>query len=832
MERRRLLLLVQLPLVVLWTCAFLIARCGDEGRLGKGVLGRDVYPTLRRLEGTYTDLKFNLRGSRPVRNKIVIVGIDDESVKLVGRWPWHRDAVAGVVLQAEDAGAKVVGLDIVFSEPDQRVPDAVADVLKGQGLGDQIPTFETDLLLQRVIDVYKDRLVLGWMTDSSCRPADAGAGDCVVTGSEPLAPDYAKFAYGKFEPGGGFDPAHTRLVSVPGLLGNLPGYTQAALHAGFLVNAAEDPDDVVRRAQVVVFLDGKPQPSMPLEMAAVGLGARLDVALDGDGLVDHLALVGGAGGDRGVTVNPSGTLAINFRGGFMRFPYVSAVDLLKDDAEIPVQQGEQTTKRPRADVFKDAYVLIGVTAAGARDLRHFPFGKNIPGTEGLATILDDVLAGDALTTSAPGLGLPFMLLLMVVGGGLFGLLMMRLPALPAMASALGAIGLIAGLDVWVVFGQLDVDLHSVFLLAELATLFIATVATKYVLEERGKRFIRSTFSRYLAPAVVDQMLKDPAKMQLGGETRRLTIMMSDLRGFTAMAGRMKPAEVLTVLNHYLGAMADVIMEYGGTIDEFIGDAILVIFGAPLQAPDDARRAVACAIAMQRAMGPINEHNATLDLPRLEMGIALNTGDVIVGNIGSQKHVKYGVVGSHVNLTARIESNTVGGQVLISGATLELAGDDVKVGEQQMIVAKGFPEPIAAYEVTGIGGEYGLELEEVDLGLVDLDAPLEVRLRVMRSKNEEGDEQAGRFTSLSMLGATLASEATLEALANLKLHVLGDDGEPIDGDLYAKVVAADGEGADASCQLRFTSVPPAVEAAIALATAPNLPERSSELAERD
>ena len=285
------------------------------------------------------------------------------------------------------------------------------------------------------------------------------------------------------------------------------------------------------------------------------------------------------------------------------------MDLLGDADSIDVQRHGKTTKMSRADIFKDAYVLVGVTAAGARDLRHFPFGNTIPGTEGLATILDNVLAGDAITPSAPGLGLPVLLLLMVVGGGLFGLLMVRLPALPAMASALGVIGLITGLDVYVVFGHLDVDLPSVFLLAELATLFIATVAMKYVLEERGKRFIRSTFSRYLAPSVVDQMLKDPAKMQLGGETRRLTIMMSDLRGFTAMAGRMKPAEVLTVLNHYLGTMADVIMEYGGTIDEFIGDAILVIFGAPLQAPDDARRAVACAVAMQRAMGPINAHNA-------------------------------------------------------------------------------------------------------------------------------------------------------------------------------------------------------------------------------
>jgi adenylate cyclase len=203
-----------------------------------------------------------------------------------------------------------------------------------------------------------------------------------------------------------------------------------------------------------------------------------------------------------------------------------------------------------------------------------------------------------------------------------------------------------------------------------------------------------------------------------------------------------------------------------------------------------------------------------------MGIALNTGEVIVGNIGSQKHIKYGVVGSHVNLTARIESNTVGGQVLISGTTLELAGPDVKVGEKQMIVAKGFPEPIPAFEVKGIGGEYNLEIEEVDLGLIDLPAPLDVKFRVMKGKNEEGDEQAGQLRQLSTLGATLDGRA--EAFENLKLRLVGDDGALVEGDLYAKVMTA-----GTTCTLRFTAVPPAVEAFIARRLAPPESERSSE-----
>lgn len=793
MNKRRLLLF-QLPLIVLWTVAFLICDRGDEGKLESPFLRSTLYPSLRRLEATYTDLKFRARGPEPVKHKIVIVEIDDQSVAQLARWPWHRDAIAVLVLQAMDAGAKVVGLDIIFPEPDQRVPDPVVELLQQNNLGDSVPNFETDLMLQRIIALSKDKLVLGWMTDSWCHPAFDDKSTCV--GTESMLPaNFGKFGFTTFKPGRKFDASRTSIVSAPTVTSNLPGYEEAAAHAGYLDNAADEPDDIVRRAQLFMFVGGKPHPSLPLEMARVGLGEDLQLTLDDDGYVSR---VGFAKSGRDIPVDPNGALSINFRGAGYHFSFVSAIDLLGEEDMIPVQHDvDKKEKRSRKEIFQDAYVLVGVTAIGARDLRHFPFGKNIPGTEGLASILDNVLTGDPLTRGGPLLwwGLLFM---MTVGAAGFGFLMIRLDALPAMLSSLGLLGLLVALDMFVIFGGKDINLNAAFLIAELATIFLATVVTKYVLEERSKKFIRGAFSKYLAPTVVDQMLKDPAKLQLGGETRRLTIMMSDLRGFTAMAERMKPAEVLEVLNRYLGTMADIIVEYNGTIDEFIGDAILVIFGAPIEGPDDARRAVACSIAMQRAMKGINEHNAKLGLPKLEMGIAINTGEVIVGNIGSQKHVKYGVVGSHVNLTARIESNTVGGQVLISGSTLELAGDNVTTGEKQMIVAKGFPDPIPAHDLKAIGAPYNIKLDEIDLGLVALTTPIEIRYRVMKGKNEEGEEQTGRFTELSALGATV--EASLEAFQNLKIRVAD-----VEGDLYAKVLTS-GD----TCTLRFTAVPPAVE----------------------
>ncbi len=823
MIKVRRLLLLQLPLIVVWTAAFLICDLGDESTLDNRFLRSSVYPSLRRLEGAYTDFKFRTRGAQPVKQKIVIVEIDDRAVQELARWPWHRDAIAVLVLQAVDAGAKVVGLDIVFPEPDQRVPDGVVELLQANNLGDSVPEFETDLILQRIIAMSRDRLVLGWMTDRWCRPAYADDRTCPVTDSKELATlpvGFDKFAFTTFKPGSGFNAADTTIVSTPSVVSNLPGYEEAAAHAGYLVNAAEEPDDIVRRAQLAMFVGGKPYPSLPLEMARVGLAEDLLLELDEDGYVDRLAF---AKSGRAIPVDASGTLSINFRGAGYHFPFVGAIDLLGEEDVIPVQRDGKIEMKPRKEIFQDAYVLVGVSAMGARDLRHFPFGQNIPGTEGLASILDNVLSGDPIEHGS-GLLWWALLLTMTVGAAGFGYLMIRLDALPAMLCSLGLIAALVVLDMFVLFGGHDIDLNAAFLIAELATIFIATVVMKYVLEERSKKFIRGAFSKYLAPTVVDQMLKDPAKLQLGGETRRLTIMMSDLRGFTAMAERMKPAEVLAVLNHYLGTMADIIVEYGGTIDEFIGDAILVIFGAPIEADDDARRAVACSIAMQRAMKGINEHNQKLGLPKLEMGIALNTGEVIVGNIGSQKHIKYGVVGSHVNLTARIESNTVGGQILISGPTLELAGADVTVGEQQMIIAKGFPEPIAAHDLKGIGAPYNIALDELDLGLTAIETPIEIRYRVMKGKNEEGPEQTGRFTQLSTLGATLTPEAPLEAFQNLKIRLVATGGELVDGDLYAKVMS----GGEAST-LRFTAVPPPVERFIAERTSTPEAERSSEIA---
>ena len=216
--------------------------------------------------------------------------------------------------------------------------------------------------------------------------------------------------------------------------------------------------------------------------------------------------------------------------------------------------------------------------------------------------------------------------------------------------------------------------------------------------ERNEKFIRATFGRYVSDEIVENLLEEPEGLKLGGDLRQVTMLMSDIREFSSLCERLTPEQVMKMLNNYLGVMTDIILRHQGTIDEFIGDAILAIFGAPVQRDDDADRAVQCALDMQRAMIDINRENRRAGLPEISMGIGVNTGDVITGNIGSEKRSKYGVVGHHVNLTARIESQTAGGDILISDSTLDNLALPVEMGDSLEVQVKGIHDPVTMHRI--------------------------------------------------------------------------------------------------------------------------------------
>jgi adenylate cyclase len=321
---------------------------------------------------------------------------------------------------------------------------------------------------------------------------------------------------------------------------------------------------------------------------------------------------------------------------------------------------------------------------------------------------------------------------------------------------------------------------------------------------------------------VDAVLESPSGLQMGGEKRKLTMMMTDLRGFTSLSERLPADRVVKLLNRYLATMVPIIRQYQGTIDEFIGDAIFVLFGAPVWQEDDAERAVACAVAMQIAMDEVNAENRKEDLPQVEMGIGLHTGQVVVGNIGSPERMKYGVVGSHVNLTSRIQACTTGGQILVSETTRQELGNKLKIGKQMEVRAKGIENPVVLFEALGIGGKHKLSLPEAVDTLVPLEDEIPLRYEVVESSQVGGAMSKGVLTKISLKGAEARLESTVPTLSNLKMHLIGSAGEQLPGTIYGKVLGPL-RGTSTGVSIRFTSVSPEIDALLRKLTADEAPD---------
>jgi adenylate cyclase len=311
-------------------------------------------------------------------------------------------------------------------------------------------------------------------------------------------------------------------------------------------------------------------------------------------------------------------------------------------------------------------------------------------------------------------------------------------------------------------------------------------------------FIRKTFGRYLSDEIVNSILESPEGMKLGGENRTISIMMTDLRGFTALSESLPAEAVLSIINNYLAVMTELLHKYHGTIDEFIGDAILAIFGAPIARDNDVLRAVACAIEMQLAMQRVNQWNREHHYPDVAMGIGLNTGDAVVGNIGSEKRAKYGIVGHNVNLTSRIESYTTGGQIFISESTLKQCGGILRIDGQMEVSPKGVKAPMTIYEVGGIYGDFNLFLPEKKTELfVSLAQPVSILFMLLDGKNISDKTYVAKLVSLSKQGeeikAEIKSNFIVECLSNLKICLFDADNQQIGDDIYAKAIKQHDDG---------------------------------------
>lgn len=662
--------LFQIPVIVIFSALFIVFVGVERGDITSPWIHRHVFGKLRSLSGFHTDTKFKIRGAQPPKNKIVIVEVDSPSIEALGRWPWHRDRLAFLLDTLFKHGVKLVGLDIVFSETDQRIPDELKTLLEQKQLAAEAQGFETDPLLRDVLQQHPGQVVLGWATESACQPAYNSKEECPVTHPDLMAQlpkSSERFAIEKFDYPATTDFSTTPLMSLFTMIPNLDLYNDVAGAAGFF-NGFPDPDGVIRRTSPIILGNAKPYPSLPLEMARIGLKETLALSLNDRGGVDHLRMVG-SGAE--IPLSPIGAMEINFRGPGYTFPYVSVMEILKEDATV--QYGiNRSLASSKEELLKDAYVLIGISAIGVHDMRAFPFDSNVPGVEGHANILDNLLSKDSLNTSVTNVSAATVLGLMTIGAGAFASLTTALSSVPALLLFLGlALGL-GTLDQKLLFEHFTTNWNTSLFFIELASLFFLTLAVKYVLEEKDKKFIKEAFTKYVSPDIVDEIIADPSKLTVGGQKRELTILFSDIRGFTTLSETMDAKSLSMFLNDYLGLMTDIVFEFQGTLDKYIGDAVMAFWGAPLGQPKHAEKACQAAIKMMetlRANQPRWKSQYGVDV---EIGIGLNSGTVSVGNMGSSRVFEYTVIGDEVNLASRLEGLTkpYHASILTSRNTLE------------------------------------------------------------------------------------------------------------------------------------------------------------------
>lgn len=693
--------ILQLLVIFIFSSSYIVLQMGDESRLSSPVIRDSIYKPLKALNGRYTDLKFKIRGVEQPRAKVTIVGIDDESLAQVGRWPWERSEVAMLIVSILESGAKVVGFDMVFPEGNPPVPEELGKVLESSGFGPLVAKYATDSHFEEVLEKYKDRIVLGWASDATCRPLDNPKEKCPADLFE-FPEEFKKFALKNFEKGPEFAPLDTPLMSMANVTPNFVDFRKKAQFSGSF-NAFQDPDGTIRGTNLVVLGKGQAFPTLPLAMVLSGGQETVALKLDDHDRVQSFKL---EKSNKEIPVTSRGTFAYNFLGPAYTFRYVSAIDVLPEEWNFdpsekmrfgPNKEGEAT----RAELFQDAYVLIGAEAQGLKDMRSFPFDHNTPGVEGHATAVENILSGAFITKETP-FQMRLIFLAMVLVGLLLAFVFQKLSSIPLLLCSLPLLIVIGGVDQFLLFNNKQ-DWSFLFSYLELIGLSVVAVGIKYVSEEKEKKYIQGAFGKYVSPAVVSEIVKDPAKLSLGGEKKNLSILFSDIRSFTSFSERLEAPVLGKLLNEYLGTMTEIIVDKReGTLDKYIGDAIMAFWGAPLPMEDHAKKSIQSAIDMQLKLiseRPKFQKDYDVDV---QVGIGINSGLVNVGNLGSAKNFAYTVIGDHVNLASRVEGLTkyYGASILTTGFTLE----EVPEGER--------PHHLVLDRVKVKGKENAIELVQI------------------------------------------------------------------------------------------------------------------------
>ena len=636
---------------------------------------------LNTVEARLYDLHFKLRGVQPVSDAVVIAAIDERSLAALGRWPWPRSRLGELIRVLSAGGAKVIAIDILLSEPEVsgelQATTHLADRFRSLGIA-------TGPAVQRELDE------LARQADHDRQLAEAikESGRVVLPIVFEIGPDRtgpppepagttfpsALSSFRHYDQRGLYPPPTARRATPP-----IPALVPAAQTLGHVTMLADR--DGTTRWEAVVFEDqGHYYPSLAIQAVRLASGieaSRLTLDFGRELLVGSVA----------VPLDPRDRMLINYAGPGGAFRYVSAVDLL--NGTVP------------ATVVRDRIVFVGATAAGTYDLRVTPTSPVMPGVEKHATVAANVLGGRFLRRP-DWVELVELAGILILPLGL-GWLLPRLRPVVSLGAVLVLWGaLFAGVHLAFRAG---LWLPVVYPTLALGLAFVGITVYRLLTEERQRLWTKRAFQQFVSPEVVERLMDNPAALQFGGEVRNLTVLFSDIRDFTGYTERHPPQEVVQMLQEYLTRMVDQVLGQQGTLDKFIGDGVMAIFGAPVPLPDHAERACRTALGMIEELKTLQARWKTEGREPFRIGIGINTGDMMVGNLGSEQLFDYTVAGDGVNIGARVESLNkefeTTTSIIISETTYLAARDVLDVRRLGEATVKGKSRPIVVYELRGL-----------------------------------------------------------------------------------------------------------------------------------
>jgi adenylate cyclase len=709
----------------------------------------DSFPVTR-LDWLAVDAKFRFRDARPRGEDVVIVGIDDVSLaKLGSARLFQRTNYATLITKLAAAEPKAIGLDITFSEADFSDPD-------------------NDREFAQAIQAANS-VVLGVFLQLEKRVGPKRPLEDLDPEMVQLIQEKGIFAAERIEQG---NQPPMAFILADKREGNVPELTKAAVSFGFL-NFHPDSDGKLRYQPQIIEYGGRLYPSLDIQLLRKYLDAPSPIIGYGpDGSIQTIEI-----GRYRIPTDRFGRLLVDYTGPAGMYKTVSMVDVIED--------------RVNREVFKDKIVLIGAVALGLKDVVPTPFDPTLPGVELHANVIDNILHERFIYRRSLTEGF-IDLASILIFGILLGYLLPKWNAKPSVLLSIVMFVGFAIFNYWT-FVRLHWFLSFAYPGLSLVVTSFGLISYKYLTEEREKKRTRQTFQYYLDPLVVEQVMRQPELLKLGGEKRELSVMFSDIRGFTSFSEKMAPAEVVHFLNQYFEKMHAIIWKNKGTLDKLIGDAVMCFWGAPLETKDHALRGVVTALEMIQA---VEDLRGVLVLPgggRFDIGIGVNTGQMVIGNMGSPSRLSYTVMGDNVNLASRLESlnKYYGTKIIISDSTYEEVRNVVFCRQLDTIQVKGKSSAVTIYEPMGLRR---LEFDRRHRG--DRRGPMTLKKRLVKVlimlRHGERRQEDRRLGSAELLVKPEQEEIKTMYEHALELYRKGDfDGAEIGFDHVLSLNPSDG-----------------------------------------